>query len=542
MSLALLDNVLLRSLSDPVLATKGSELTWDEEDTNFVILHDAIKELSAVSVSGIDAYSGGEEYSLGDFVTYNNNTWEYINAIPQTGVTPGTDPTVWQIASQGLFSHQQNTDTYLNFGGANEVSAADLRAFLDAGQYDDSGVVYIDGSRPMTDNLQFTAGNKGLLWNSTSSIKDNSGELTISANDVLTIASVNSDININSPGTITVGSAALVLNYATASTVVYADASKNLISLANGTGALTNNGSGTLTWVAYQSTLVSGTNIKTINGSTLLGSGDLSISGLGDFVGPASSTNNAVVVFDGTTGKLGKNSLLIFNAGAMSGVTTLASTSTNTINTGASNTLPISVERGTGSAAIINFFKTGFTDTGSLFQYSDVNGAITGLTVNATVSDGGVASRVNGSHAAWFFQMDSRSSFNRFNIINISSGGASTTPFTINSAGDVVLTSTTPSTSSTTGALLVAGGAGIAGALGIGGNIILPTVTGTKLGTSTSQLLGLWNATPIAQPTTAIAAATFVANTSLIANDTATWDGYTFGQVVKALRNMGALA
>ena len=47
---------------------------------------------------------------------------------------------------------------------------------------------------------------------------------------------------------------------------------------------------------------------------------------------------------------------------------------------------------------------------------------------------------------------------------------------------------------------------------------------------------------PITQPTTAGAAATFAANTSAIANDTATFDGYTIGQVVKALRNLGLLA
>ena len=73
-------------------------------------------------------------------------------------------------------------------------------------------------------------------------------------------------------------------------------------------------------------------------------------------------------------------------------------------------------------------------------------------------------------------------------------------------------------------------------------NVVFNGTTGTKLGTATSQKLGFWNAAPIVQPTTAIAAATFVANTSGIANDTATWDGYTIGQVVKALRNMGALA
>ena len=77
---------------------------------------------------------------------------------------------------------------------------------------------------------------------------------------------------------------------------------------------------------------------------------------------------------------------------------------------------------------------------------------------------------------------------------------------------------------------------------GNGRDFILDTTTGSKIGTATSQKLGFWNATPIIQPTTAIAAATFVANTSGIANDTATWDGYTIGQVVKALRNEGLLA
>lgn len=78
--------------------------------------------------------------------------------------------------------------------------------------------------------------------------------------------------------------------------------------------------------------------------------------------------------------------------------------------------------------------------------------------------------------------------------------------------------------------------------LGDGEVIALGTTTGTKIGTNTTHKLGFWNATPIVQPTTAVAAATFVANTSGIANDTATFDGYTIGQVVKALRNAGLLA
>jgi len=70
----------------------------------------------------------------------------------------------------------------------------------------------------------------------------------------------------------------------------------------------------------------------------------------------------------------------------------------------------------------------------------------------------------------------------------------------------------------------------------------LDTTTGSKIGTSTTEKLGFWNATPIVQPTTAIATATFVAGAGTAVNDASTFDGYTVQQVVKALRNMGILA
>ncbi|RTK92581.1 MAG: hypothetical protein EKK61_04045 [Rickettsiales bacterium] len=73
-------------------------------------------------------------------------------------------------------------------------------------------------------------------------------------------------------------------------------------------------------------------------------------------------------------------------------------------------------------------------------------------------------------------------------------------------------------------------------------DFVFGTTTGTKFGTNTTQKIGFWNATPIVQPTTAVVAATFVANTSGIVNDTATFDGYTTGQVVRALRDAGLLA
>lgn len=73
-------------------------------------------------------------------------------------------------------------------------------------------------------------------------------------------------------------------------------------------------------------------------------------------------------------------------------------------------------------------------------------------------------------------------------------------------------------------------------------DFVFGATNGTMFGTTAAQKIGFWSKTPIVQPTTAVAAATFAANSSGIANDTATFDSYTIGQVVKALRNVGILA
>lgn len=73
-------------------------------------------------------------------------------------------------------------------------------------------------------------------------------------------------------------------------------------------------------------------------------------------------------------------------------------------------------------------------------------------------------------------------------------------------------------------------------------NIAVGTSSGTKIGIATSQKLGFWNATPVVQPTTAVATSTFVANTSGIVDDSATFGGYKISQIVKALQTIGILA
>lgn len=95
------------------------------------------------------------------------------------------------------------------------------------------------------------------------------------------------------------------------------------------------------------------------------------------------------------------------------------------------------------------------------------------------------------------------------------------------------------------------GAAGISGTNGnlavyndiyAGRNIIANSAGGVKLMTDPSQKLGVWNATPIVQPTTSIGAASFTAGSGTGVNDDSTFDGYTVGQVVQALRDTGLLA
>lgn len=75
-----------------------------------------------------------------------------------------------------------------------------------------------------------------------------------------------------------------------------------------------------------------------------------------------------------------------------------------------------------------------------------------------------------------------------------------------------------------------------------GYNMVFNATNGTKIGTDPSQKLSLWGKTPITEPTTGVTAASFSPGTSNISDDSATFDGYTIGQVVAALRLLGAIA
>lgn len=85
-------------------------------------------------------------------------------------------------------------------------------------------------------------------------------------------------------------------------------------------------------------------------------------------------------------------------------------------------------------------------------------------------------------------------------------------------------------------------GAGGALTVAIDSNVSLKDSLAATIVEVDDGALGLFGATPVAQPTTAITGATFTANAGTAVNDASTFDGYTIKQMAAALRAIGALA
>lgn len=127
-----------------------------------------------------------------------------------------------------------------------------------------------------------------------------------------------------------------------------------------------------------------------------------------------------------------------------------------------------------------------------------------------------------------------------YNSQNLGFFTANTTRQTIFANGNVAIGTTTDSGYK----LDVNGTARVQGDFTISDakNIILASTTGTKIGTATSQKLSFWNATPIVQPTTGVAAATRVGGAGNTVTDSDTFGGYTIAQLVTCLKNVGLIA
>ena len=229
-----------------------------------------------------------------------------------------------------------------------------------------------------------------------------------------------------------------------------------------------------LSTAGIQPTLVSGTNIKSINGTSLLGSGDITVGG-GITVGTTPVTSGTIgrVFFQGTGNVVQQSSGLTWD-------------STNNI---------------LNSSFRVTCGTSGMTNTGgALFVYAGNSADFVSRWFNTAGVD----------------IMNLRTSGNGAVLtLNNASGSAG---ITLNGIFSNALT------------------------LGAGRNMSFDTSTGTKIGSATNEKLAFWNKTPIVQPTTAIAGATYVSNLGTPLTSTDTFDGYTLAKVVRALVNVGILA
>jgi len=131
--------------------------------------------------------------------------------------------------------------------------------------------------------------------------------------------------------------------------------------------------------VAVQPVLVSGTNIKTVGGTSLLGSGDVPV-GTGDVTGPASSVDSELALFSGTGGKTLKRATTTGLLKGTSGVLSAASAGTDYVTPTGSETLTNkTIEAGT--------FTNGYTEetvtanTSTAYTIDLANGTVQILTL-----------------------------------------------------------------------------------------------------------------------------------------------------------------
>jgi hypothetical protein len=393
----------------------------------------------------------------------------------------------------------------------------------------------LDGSRSMTSSLNFTAGNKGLTWASGSYVKDDSGNLQI-------YSSNSSDLNINSAAAFSVESAGTIsltslsngiyivatggeisytadqninftpgalytnifnrgarLNYATASTVTYLDASKNLVSLANGTGALTNDGSGGLSYVQYQpldSDLTSWAGVTRASGFDTFAATPSSVNlkglvtdetGSGALVFADTPTLVTPVLGVATATSINK---LTLTAPATSATLTLADGS-SLITTGAFNTTFAAGATATMTLPTTSQTLAGLGVTGQTFTTAQTfTGSVAGGLYSAADFYNSANSATN-NYAGITFSVKNSAASPRMGKINYrlttttSTSEVAEFQFQLYKAGTITNSYTFNSGSLTLDDAI---------------NIVGGTSTGHKLLTATSQKLGIWNATPIVQP------------------------------------------
>lgn len=229
--------------------------------------------------------------------------------------------------------------------------------------------------------------------------------------------------------------------------------------------------------------------------------------GSGDVVGPASATDNAVVRFDTTTGKLIQNSAV-----------TIADTSGD-ITGGKYNGLTITTSTGTLTVASAKTITHNATTT-----FAGTDGKT--LTISNSGTLGGGDAFVLAIAAAKTLTVSNTLTFTGTDASSVAFGTGGTVLYT---ASTIPLTVGSTTIASGTDTRILYDNAGVLGEYTLTGtgtvvamqtnptlsgvtitdatNIVLNTTTGTKIGTGTTQKLAFYNSTPVVQQTGDVATA-----------------------------------
>lgn len=127
------DTLVLRDTANPPLTNKQAVLTVVDFDQNLIKIYNDFLALSVTN--SVDAYNASIIYdaAIVQYATFSGRTYKWINGTPGSGITPGTDPLKWLEVFPTELAHRKNSDLILAEGTSDEVTAADIRAFIDAG-------------------------------------------------------------------------------------------------------------------------------------------------------------------------------------------------------------------------------------------------------------------------------------------------------------------------------------------------------------------------------------------------------------------------
>lgn len=124
------DQIILRETDNLPLINKDDVLTNADLDGNFIKIYNDLLSLCSAEDSTL-IYDVDKSYDIGEYATYDGKLW--LCTEDCTGVTPGSDITEWTDAFPTILAHQKNKDFILDEGGVYEVTAEEIRLFIDAG-------------------------------------------------------------------------------------------------------------------------------------------------------------------------------------------------------------------------------------------------------------------------------------------------------------------------------------------------------------------------------------------------------------------------